>query len=332
MIRAATQRFMQRIFRTHAEDSLPLAIEHQRIYILPTRRGWAFLLVLMLMLVASVNYALSLGYALCFLLIGLFSATLLHTYRNLAGVELRQIRSSTAYAGEPLNFILQLFNNSNQTRYGLRISALEAVSSAGKTETESLITVTVGIPTQGATSASLDMPTIQRGQQALGRLTLQSDWPLGLWTAWSYIHTPQSGLVFPQPEIDAPSLPCECAEGAGIRNRNATGGDVAGLREYQAGDPLTAVAWKSAARGQGLHVRTFDDETGPGITRLTLGSTQLSDTEARLSRLAAWILEAEQRNADYSLELPGFHLSLAQGSAQLEAALGACALFGKGCS
>ncbi|MEE9321263.1 MAG: DUF58 domain-containing protein [Granulosicoccus sp.] len=319
---------MQRIFRTRAEDSLPLAIEHQRIYILPTRRGWAFLLVLLLMLVASVNYALSLGYALCFLLTGLFSATLLHTYRNLAGIELRQIRSGTAYAGEPLGFTLHLFNNSKLARSGLRICARN-VDQQHEMEEESSVTASMDLPAQTMTLTSLDIPTTRRGPQVLGRLTLQSDWPLGLWTTWSYVHTPLYGLVFPQPEADAPALPCINAEGVGTRNRDAINGDVAGLREYQVGDPLTAIAWKSAARGLGLHVRTFDDETGPGITRLTLGSTQLSDTEARLSRLAAWILEAEQRNAYYSLELPGIHLPLAQGPVHQDAALGACALHGK---
>ena len=51
----------QRLFRTRALDLLPHKVEHQRIYILPTRRGWAFLAALLLMLIASINYALSLS-------------------------------------------------------------------------------------------------------------------------------------------------------------------------------------------------------------------------------------------------------------------------------
>ena len=42
-----------------------------------------------MMLLTSLNYALSLGFVVTFLLAGLVAAALLHTFRNLAGIELR---------------------------------------------------------------------------------------------------------------------------------------------------------------------------------------------------------------------------------------------------
>jgi len=66
----------QRAFRARAEDYLPHKVSHQRIYIVPSKRGAAFVLTLLLMLIASINYSLSLGYALSFVLTGLFAATL----------------------------------------------------------------------------------------------------------------------------------------------------------------------------------------------------------------------------------------------------------------
>ena len=85
-------RFRQRLLRTDPTDLEPVVLRHNRIYILPTRRGVAFMATIATMLVLSLNYALSLGFAVTFLLTGLAAAALLHTWRNLAGLELRAAR------------------------------------------------------------------------------------------------------------------------------------------------------------------------------------------------------------------------------------------------
>ena len=195
----ARSRIAQRLLRTRAEDALPIRIEHQRIYILPTRRGWAFLGALLLMLLATVNYSLSLGYALCFLLTGMFSATLLHTYRNLAGIELRHVEAEPVFAGETLRFVPRLANPRGPARHGIRLRADAGASDTGD------------LDPGGEAMLTLPVPGTRRGPQPLGRLTLESDWPLGLWTAWSYVHAPCTGLVWPRPESDPPPLPAEPA-------------------------------------------------------------------------------------------------------------------------
>ena len=314
--------FLQRVFRTRAEDTLPIRIEHRRIYILPTRRGCAFLGSLLLMLIASVNYSLSLGYALCFLLTGLFSATLLHTYRNLAGLELRHADADTAFAGDRLVFSLTFANPTRLARHGLRV-ATRARGDAAVAETRT------DVAADARAETTLDVPTARRGRHALGRLTIESDWPLGLWRAWSYVHAPVHGLVFPAPEREPPPLPVEPDATSGAIARQGSRGDVAGLRPYLPGDVPSTIAWKSLARGQGLHVRTFDDEAGRSRTRLTLGAAALPDLEARLSRLAAWVLAAEGAGGDYALELPGTVLGANRGPAQRREALSALALHGE---
>src|SRR5437899_6287386 len=71
-------RFRRRVFRTDPIDREPVVLRHNRIYILPTGRGMAFLGTLVMMLVTSLNYALSLGFVVTFLLSGLMAAALLH--------------------------------------------------------------------------------------------------------------------------------------------------------------------------------------------------------------------------------------------------------------
>ncbi len=316
-------RFLQRVFRTRAEDALPIAVRHQRIYILPTVRGCAFLVALLLMLVASINYALSLGYALSFLLTGLFAATLLHTYRNLAGLELLAIRAGDAFAGEPLAFTLELAERTGLERTGIDVRA--AAPPVGRVDGA---TARADLPANGTTSLELAVATRARGVRPLGRLTLSSDWPLGLWRTWSYVHAPDAGLVWPAPEPAPPPLPVGGAgDGDGARVRTSDG-DVAGLASYVPGDSPSRIAWKSAARGTGLKVRLFDDAAPTSATVLALDAAGAGGPEERLSRLCAWVLEAERRGTDYALELPGKRIDASAGPAHRRAVLDALARAG----
>ncbi len=308
--------FKQRLFRTRPEDVLPLTIEHQRIYILPTRRGLAYLFSLLIMLIAAVNYALSLGYALCFLLTGLFAASLLHTYRNVAGITCEKISSKDSFAGESAEFSIKVKNQSRLDRIGLTIKA---------TDTSGVIDV----QTENTENVVLIKATTERGVRKLGRLTITSTYPLGLWRCWCYVHGNAEAIVYPKPESTPPPLPALSVESAGEQSRLSTQGDISGLREYNPGDTLSSIAWKAAARGQGLFVKTFDDESSGGKTHFDLRSTGLHDLEQQLSRMAAWVLLAEKSRTEYSFELADTRLEPGFGSAQKRRALVALAKYGQ---
>ena len=293
----------QRFFRHKAEDSLPLTFSHERIYILPTRRGWLFLLSLLVMLVTSMNYALGLGYALSFLLCGLFSSALLATYRNLAGTRFEDVHTSSATVGEEVEFSLTIKNPSKQTLRMLRIK-----NSTGQ---DTLIETIAG----GQTSnASLKVPALKRGWMGSGRLTFTSEYPLGLWYSWGYAHVPCHALVYPSAEVDAPALPpvpkgkqsaTDLSAPSGPELASSSG-DPSAIREYRPGDNIVAIDWKASARGQGLHTREFSEQDEPDNIQLTWDQTsELSDVESRLSRLTAWVQICAENGHDWSLELPG---------------------------
>ena len=54
--------YRQRLFRHAPADRDPVTLRHRRIYILPTKRGIAFLATLAMALLTSLNYSLSLGF------------------------------------------------------------------------------------------------------------------------------------------------------------------------------------------------------------------------------------------------------------------------------
>ena len=68
---------------------------HRRVYIVPARLGWYSGATLLVLLVGSINYALSLGFALTFLLAGLGLAGMVHTARNLARTSRVQVNERT---------------------------------------------------------------------------------------------------------------------------------------------------------------------------------------------------------------------------------------------
>src|SRR2546428_13384482 len=59
-----------------------VTLVHRRVYIVPTQLGLLFALTLLILLVGSINYALSLGFALTFLLAGMGLPGMGHPARN----------------------------------------------------------------------------------------------------------------------------------------------------------------------------------------------------------------------------------------------------------
>lgn len=306
----------QRVFRTRAEDALPHVITHDRVYIVPSKRGCAFLFTLLTMLIASVNYSLSLGYALSFLLTGLFAASLLHTYKNLAGLSVQAIDMQDVFAGTPGHIDVLIQNTQQRARHGVKISSTQTTNPLIHPESGSSERITI------------NTPNLSRGIYKPGRLTLQSDWPLGLWTCWTYLHVDHDAFVYPTPEADPPPLPMLGGSDAKDRQKQALTGDVSGLREYQPGDSMGSIAWKSSARSSGLLSRTFESESVSNNTVLSLEHTGLTELEARLSRLCAWVLLAENQHTDYAVQLNTLLIPRGRGRQHQARALEALSIYG----
>lgn len=296
----SSDRVKQRFFRDRPLDSTPISLTHQRIYILPTLRGLLFIGGLLVMLVTSMNYALGLGYALCFLLTGLFSAALLATFRNVQGITLTSAQDTRCVLGERIAFELELHNPNRLDMHMLSVS-----DRADNTTEEPCIS------TQQSVTTVLPVPSAKRGWQQLGRLRVKSEYPIGLWFAWGYWHVPVQALVLPASETDAPPLPQAQADQSNEtssenRQSQASSGEIHAIRPYQAGDNLSSIHWKASARGQGMQTREFEQAQAPQSMELHWQHTaSLVDTEKRLSRLAAWCRQCDSEDRTFSLQLPG---------------------------
>ncbi len=309
------RRARQRFFRHAPDDVDPVVLRHSRIYILPTRRGLALIATMLVMLLTSLNYGLALGLVVTFLLAGLVSASLLHTFRNLAGIEVKPLGAGETFARGRVAYTLSLAGGTLS-----RLAVTLAVDGASA--------LRLGVPADTSVPVTLEREATRRGRLPLGRVTLASDYPFGLWRGWAYVHFPLSGIVFPAPESGAPALP-PGATGPDARAPGRTeDADLAGLREFQPGDPLSRVAWKAVARGGGWYTKQFDGTGGGGPVSLEWAALPGGmAVEARLERLTAWVLQAERAGRPFALRLPRSSLSAGAGRDHRRSALTALALF-----
>src|SRR5207245_10859169 len=74
--------FFQWVFGRHAPEPGVVFLSQRRVYILPTRHGLTFGGSLVLMLLGSINYSLSLRYVLTFLRAGLGARSILPSFRT----------------------------------------------------------------------------------------------------------------------------------------------------------------------------------------------------------------------------------------------------------
>ncbi len=315
MLTTLTQKFRIWLFRPKIESGT-VTLNQRRIFILPTRQGLGFAFVLLLMLLGDINYNLSLGYVLTFLLGTTAMMTMLHAFRNMAQLEIRAGRVDAVFAGDMAQFVFHFHNSGRLPRYHLNLHDDNGHS------------VTFDVPAQQSAEARLPLPAAQRGWLGSGRLTLFNEFPLGLFHAWSYLEFDTRCLVYPKPAAPTP-LPASSAQsGTGILN--VTGDeDFAGLRSYVTGDALPRIAWKALAREQGLQVKQFSTQQGRELW-LDWPLLPALATERKLEILTRWVLDADVQGLHYGLRLPDIELPPGHGATHRSECLRALALFGLG--
>src|ERR1700761_4568768 len=112
MRRYLRQRMARWIRKRQGLDALPLALSRRRLYILPTRVGMGFTLLLALMLVAGLNYANSTALFLTFLLAGFTLVTMHQCHRNLQGAQLLAAAAEPTFATRNATLTLTFANSS----------------------------------------------------------------------------------------------------------------------------------------------------------------------------------------------------------------------------
>lgn len=295
-------------------ESGPVVLSARRLYILPTRAGLVFGLLLLGLLVGAINYGVSLAYLFTFWFAGLALVAMPHTQRNLSGLILRAGSTPPVFAGETAVFRLHVVNPGSLRRHGI---ALQHPLAVGGTACE--------VPANGEATLTLRLPQTRRGWHTPGRFSLYSVHPLGLFRCWCVLELDWGVLVYPAPAADALPFPHTGAGAGEVATPRAEGVEFDGLRTYRPGDPPRRIAWKAAARGgRDLLIKQFADGAAGGLW-LDWRLAPERDLEARLSRLTRWVLDAHAAGRPFGLRLPSREIAAGIGEAHLRACLEALA-------
>ena len=293
-------------------DGKPLALNQRRIFILPTKRGFGFSLLILLLALIAFVYNNNLAYMLAFLLGSIFFITILHTYKSLAGLTIQEGQAIPAFAGEAAGFGVHIDNPTSVERHHLQIKIKAVEHFNLKANSKAHLTL-------------YDL-TQKRGWHPLGTVTLSSTYPLGLFRAWSPIRFSSKALVYPKPANQEIPFP----DTGSTQNRQGwfkkAGDEFYGLQSYQAGDPIRHIHWKAYAKGLGLFSKQYGGETSAEIW-FDYGQAPGQSPEERLSYLCRWVVDAEQAGLAYGFILPGLRLDPGNGASHYRKCLEALALF-----
>jgi len=313
---ARIQRFWTN--RLKPQDSITLT--QRTVYILPTRPGFMLGITLLVLLIASINYQLNLGYVLTFLLAGCAVVGMHVCHGTLRGLNLHLGPPEPTFVGRAASVQVHMSSLRKSPRYGIGLAALGSQDWSW-----------TDVPAQGNAKVTLLLHPTQRGLQALPTLTAETRFPLGTFRVWTVWRPAAQMLVYPAPEAHPPPLPPgePSAGGAATAQRHSSA-EFDGVRAYRRGDPLKAVVWKKVAKAGQLVSRDTQRaqhfELWLDLQHTGAFAGSAATLEQRLSRLCAWVLLADQRDMRYGLRLPGVTIAPSSGEAHKRACLSALAL------
>ncbi|MFW6271900.1 MAG: DUF58 domain-containing protein [Desulfosalsimonas sp.] len=293
-------------------------LNRKNTYILPTRFGLLFVLILTAMLAGSINYNNNLGFLLVFLLGGMALISILHTHRNMSGLRILSVTARPVFAGETAIFDV-IVDSGAVCRRALAFGLAKAQKTVEDTEAGTQIRIPVKISAP------------QRGILSKGPLRVSTTHPLGLFYAWSVIAPELTCIVYPKPVYS----PFRANHSAGSEKGQGEGqvgfhgvDDFMGLKIYQPGDPVRHISWKTYSRGQGLFTKDFAGQ-GRQTVIFDYHTTEGQDTEIKLSRLCGQIMAAAAANMEYGLKLPETYIEPGRSDQHKHRCLKTLALFGK---
>ncbi len=305
---------LERVRQKRGSPELPFNLEYRHIYVMPTMFGFWFGILLALTAIGGLNFNNNMVLMLGFLLASIAQLTSLLAYRNLFGMTLLGFRATPVFAGQAARFTVLLKNPEERLRFAIQLVSRESSDC-------------MDIKQQSTGRLELDLMTTRRGWIEMEPFRIENRYPLGLFRAWSVIIPKARCLVYPAPVPHPPPLP-KTGRGDFGTARKGEGEHLHGLREYQQGDPLGRIAWRTSARQQILYSKIMETpcEEACELNWYLLWGLR---TEEKLSILTAWILRAEHQQIPYSLEMPAVALPTGLGEDHREACLEILALFEK---
>lgn len=303
-------RGLERFARPRRPEALPARLTRHRLYILPTAFGIYLAMMLFAILLGSLNNGSNAALLFAACACAMLALALIQTHQRLVGVRVLSVHAFPAHEGDPIVVRAVLDHRGEKPRQGLSLGMGQAQAA-------------LDLPPGEPHALDLQVAALPRGIHPMGRLRVGTRRPLNIAHAWSWVWPEQSFLIYPRLEAQAPSPPGRGQDEARLR-ASRVGNEVHHLREFRRGDALRDIAWKATARGGRLMAKEYESQGG-GLQTFSWEDVAHLPTEHALSRLATWVVQADQQGLATELTLPEQTLGPAQGLAHRHACLTALA-------
>lgn len=292
-----------------------IELHNRRLYILPTRFGYIFAVMLLLLFLAAVNYQNSMGFVLTFMLTALAIVSLWQTHKNLLGLDVYLQTPKPVFAGESCDLTFEISHRNNLSRYAIGIQYANEIP------------VYLTIKPDSQSKAMIKVPSTRRGQFKPKGLTVFTRYPTGLLHAWGWLKFDVPIVIYPTP-MSSSTLQQNMLEQQDGKATTHTieGDDFAGLREHREGESLRHVSWKAYAQGKGLLTKTFQGHARPSLW-IDWFQIRQDSIESKLSEMTALVLLADRNNQRYGVKLPNITIEKQLGGAHRLACLQAITTF-----
>lgn len=267
----------------------------------PTRPGWVFFALTFGVGFAALNTGNNLLYLVLSLMLAFLVLSGVLSEAALRGVTVRRRLPRELFADAPALVALEI---GNQQR---RIPVIAVVVEDLAREDERLRPAgrcfVLRVSPRESEQRYYTLRPARRGELALHGFRVSTRFPFGLFSKSLEIEAPEIALVYPA--VD-PLARAETASGErsgdGARPRPTASGEIGGLRDFRAGDPVRRIHWRVTQRRGSLVVRESEgDHRAEHEVRLRTRQTSPGDgfegaVRRAASEVVAW-LEAGARVA-----------------------------------
>jgi uncharacterized protein (DUF58 family) len=292
-------------------------IGRRELYIIPTRVGWYFSLILLSLFAIAVKYDNQSAFMMLFVLASLSMVAMLYTHNNVIGLSINSMPSRSVFLGETAVFPVQVFNPSDSSR-----SAIWLVCDG--------FHQLLDLPAGEHRAVELKLPTLNRGYLNCSPIIITSQFPIGIFFCWTKrFQAKQRCLVYPQP-LDITPLPASGEHSSEYQARASVlsnDEDYSGMKPYQAGDRLRDLHWPSLAKTRKLVTIEHEDQNSSSINLSWFALPAHLDIEDKLSQLCFWVTRAQKNGACYQLVMPNHTVAYSSGRNHYHECLSVLALW-----
>lgn len=236
-----------------------------------TREGAAYLLIILLITLASLNTGNNLLFMILTILFAGILASGLCSKMVLAGIELELSVPEHVFAGQPTSARLKLRNtkrrlpsfsitvSSGTSKPGRGASSMRPLQSPGGVLNEPIYAPYV--PSRGTVTQHVTLKFARRGRYGQDAFMIRSKFPFGILRCVRFLPWRCEVLVFPAILPTAKIARLLHHSTAELEQaRKGRGEDIYAIRDYREGDSARHVHWKGTAKTQRLKVREFSEQ------------------------------------------------------------------------